>query len=316
MLLLGCAGSAVPRSKGAESVAAPSEAVVLAGSDCRREREQAFALSDAGDRLVKTDVGRAVESYTQAIALYPKEHRIFWKLALVYVRAEDWRRAESTLTRAVQLAPSFANYWFQIGNVVIRLAEDGEPGAFERAKLPLKRCIEVDASFAECHHLLGEAYEQTNDERSALLEYSRAIELNPSRGFFYGPLADLYTSLGLYQEAKVVLNEGARLIPNERKNYGSLYNVHVLLARLATFEKDRAGQLKALAMAEDYLGEDPVALFNLGSTYAAIEPPLKERATRLLSGFLNRACRGGAAGRDSAEQCRLAKNLLERLGDP
>src|SRR4051812_10544491 len=95
-LLVGCAANAEPESRGAESVAAPSEAVALAAPDCRRERDQAFALSDAGDRLVKSDVERAVESYTQAIALYPKEHRIFWKLALVYVRQEDWRRAEST----------------------------------------------------------------------------------------------------------------------------------------------------------------------------------------------------------------------------
>lgn len=138
-----CARSGASKSALAETVVAQSDHAGAPAPDCR-EREQARALSDAGDTLVKRDVTRAIDSYTRAIRVYPKDHRLFLKLALALLRQEDWRRAEVALTRAVELGPSFANYWFQLGNVLVMQAEEGDASAFERAKVPLKRCIEVD----------------------------------------------------------------------------------------------------------------------------------------------------------------------------
>jgi len=312
-----CARSGVSKSALAETVVAQSDHAGAPAPDCR-EREQAHALSDAGDTLVKRDVTRAIDSYTRAIRVYPKDHRLFWKLALALLRQEDWRRAEVALTRAVELGPSFANYWFQLGNVLVMQAEEGDASAFERAKVPLKRCIEVDPNFAECHHLLGEAHEQTDDERSALLEYSRAIELDPAPGYFYGPLADVYLDLGLWPQAKSVLEEGARLIPDAEKHRFSLYNVYVLRSKLARFEHDRAGELKALASAEAHVSDERLEeqLFNLGSTYASMDPPEEQRAARLLNSFRKRACRDATPGRALEGQCGYVESVLRKLSRP
>jgi tetratricopeptide (TPR) repeat protein len=187
-------------------------------------------------------------------------------------------------------------------------------GAFERAKAPLKRCIETDANLAECHHFLGEALEWTGDEQSALIAYSAAIERNPENRFSYVPLAELYMNLGLYQQAKGVLQEGKRLMPVDQRTVHTHYLMHVLSASIARIEGDQNELLQALKQAEAYTGEGhPENNFTLGSAYAVMNPPQKEPAIRLLNQFIKRVCRGSGAARFK-EQCEMASTLMQRLG--
>ena len=57
----------------------------------------------------------------------------------------------------------------------------------------------------------------------------------------------------------------------------------------------------------------PEIAFNLGSTYAVMEPPRKEKAVRLLSSFTKRACRGANASKFK-EQCETSQSLIQMLG--
>ncbi|MCH2109960.1 MAG: hypothetical protein MK135_11560, partial [Polyangiaceae bacterium] len=57
----------------------------------------------------------------------------------------------------------------------------------------------------------------------------------------------------------------------------------------------------------------PEAKFHLGSTYAKMDPPQKEKAKRLLESFTKRACKGAKAKKFKA-QCSQANSFLQRLG--
>ncbi|HYO94430.1 MAG TPA: tetratricopeptide repeat protein [Polyangiaceae bacterium] len=288
---------------------------LLAAAGCSRDHIEAINLANEGDQSVRVNVEGAIQKYEQAIALDPTNHRIRWKLAAAYEKKEDWDKMASTLASALQVAPDFANYWYKRGHALIMQAETGNPDAYEQAKEPLKKCIEKDPNLADCYHLLAEAYLWTDDEQAAIENYQKAIEHDPTKSFFYPPLAELYLNLRLNDEAEKVLKEGTRLVPQNEKNNPKIYSMYVLLASVAQTKKDKAGQLAAMESAAPFAGDaNPEFAFNLGSTYAVMDPPQKDKAVRLLDQFTKKVCRGAQAQKFK-EQCEESASLVQKLGN-
>ena len=291
-------------------------AVGLLGSvsGCSRDKIEAINLSNEGDQSVKINVEGAIQKYEQAIDLDPTNHRILWKLASAYEKKEDWDKMASTLSRAVQVAPDFANYWGARGHALIMQARLGNQDAFKQAQEPLKKCIEKDPNLADCYNELGESDLWTDDEQGALDNFSKAIEHDPTKAYFYPDLASLYLTLKFYKEAEQTLQEGIKLTPPIEKNSSKIYNMYVLLANVALAKGDKAGQLAAVEKAEQFAGDShPEFSFDLGSTYATMDPPQKEKALRLLNTFTKRVCKGAQAMKFK-EQCETTSSMIQKLG--
>jgi len=286
----------------------------LSTSGCSRDHIEAINLANEGDQMVKVNVEGAIQKYEQATQLDPTNHRILWKLATAYEKKEDWDKLQSTLSRAVGVAPEFANYWFKRGYALVQMAAGGDANSYEEAKEPLKKCIEKDPNLAECYHFLGEAYLWTKDEQNALDNYSKAIEHGPTVPYFYPPLADAYISLKLYEQAEGVLKEGTRIIQPGEKTNNHLYGMYVLLFQTAQSRGDKTAMASSMEKAEQVAGDShPEISFNLGSTYAVMDPPQKEKALRLLNSFQKRACRSAQASKFK-EQCETTSALIQKLG--
>ncbi len=290
-------------------------AAALAVSACSRDHIEAINLANEGDQSLKVNVEGAIQKYEQALQLDPTNHRILWKLAVAYEKKEDWDKMASTLARAVQVAPDFANYWFKRGYALVKQAEAGNKDAYQEAKEPLKKCIEKDPNLAECYHFLGEAQLWSEDTQDALANYTKAIEHDPTKAYFYPPLADTYITLKFYDEAHKVLQEGTRVLqPGEEGVNNSLYGMYVLMFQVSQAKDDKAGMVAAMEKAQEVAGDKhPEIAFNLGSTYAVMDPPQKEKAVRLLSSFSKRACRGANANKFK-EQCETSSTLIQQLG--
>jgi tetratricopeptide (TPR) repeat protein len=281
---------------------------------CSRDHIEAINLANEGDQSVKVNVEGAIQKYEQAAQLDPSNHRILWKLAVAHEKKEDWEKMAGTLSRAVQVAPDFANYWFKRGYALIKQAEGGNPDAYEQAKEPLKKCIEKDTNLAECYHFLGEASLWTDDEQTALENYTKAIEHDPRVAYFYPPLGELYITLRFYKEAEAVLQEGTRIVVPSEHTSPNLYGMYILLFMTAQAKDDKATMVAVMEKAQQVAGDThPEISFNLGSTYAVMDPPRKEQALRLLNSFSKRACRGANAAKFK-EQCETANGLIQKLG--
>jgi hypothetical protein len=90
--------------------------------------------------------------------------------------------------------------------------------------------------------------------------------------------------------------------------------MQILAADAAQMRGDKAGQLAAVEKAEKFAGEKhPEFSFAIGSTYATMDPPQKEKAVRLLNQFTKRVCKGAKA-KNFQEQCEVASSLLQKLG--
>lgn len=287
---------------------------LMASTGCGRDHIEAINLANEGDRAVQVNVEGAVQKYEQAVQLDPTNHRIIWKLAKAYEKKEDWDKMASSLSRAVQIAPDFANYWFKRGYALVKQAEAGNPDAYEESKEPLKKCIEKDPNFAECYHFLAEASLWTNDEQSALENYSKAIEHDPSTAYYYPPLGELLITFKFYTQAEQILKEGTRIVAPSEKANNHLYAMYVLRFQVAQAKDDKAEMVASMEKAQEVAGEThPEISFNLGSTYAVMDPPQKEKAARLLKSFVKRACRSAKAAKFK-EQCETANSLIQKLG--
>jgi tetratricopeptide (TPR) repeat protein len=287
---------------------------MLSAVGCSRDHIEAINLANKGDQAVKVNVAGAIKSYVEATQLDPSNHRIFWKLAQAYQKQESWDEMAATLARAAQVAPTFANYLERRGYALIKIGEGGNPDAYKEAIQPLQECIAKDPAYAECYHLLGSALLWTDDVPGALKNYTQAIELDPTVAYFYPPLGHTYLTLKLYDEAGKVLSEGARIVQPTEKTANALYNIYTLLSNVHQAKGSSQEQLASLEKANQIAGANhPEVAFNLGSTYATVDPPQTEKALRLLKSFDKRACKNAAAAKKFKDQCAVTADLVQKL---
>jgi tetratricopeptide (TPR) repeat protein len=290
--------------------------LAVSAAACSRDNIEAINMANIADKSLKVNVEGAIQKYEEATRLDPSNHLIFWKLANAYQKKEDWDKMASTLARATQIAPEFANYSYKRGLALMQKAAQGNPDAYAEAKEPLQKCIEKDPNFAECYHELGTANLWTDNEQIALDNWTKAIEHDPTVAYFYPPLADTLISLKLYDQAGAVLREGTRIIqPTDDESKKNLYYMYVLLSMVNQAKGDTPSMVSALEKANDVAGDkNPEIGFNLGSTYAVMNPPQKEKAVRLLNSFAKRVCKGAQAAEKFKDQCATANDLIQKLG--
>jgi tetratricopeptide (TPR) repeat protein len=287
-------------------------AFVTGTTGCSRRAIEAVNLANEADQQKKVDVEGAIAKYEQAVQLDPTNHRIMYKLAQAYKKKEVWDKVASTLARAAQIAPKFANYWYERGFALVQVAEKAKSRSnWEEAKEPLTKCIEADPRFAPCYHELGTVMLFLDNEQEALDNYSKAVQHRPTEAYFYPPLADLYIRLDYWDQAEGVLKEGIGLTRDEDKPKFYMYE---MLAAVYQAKKNINGMIEVLEQANKIGGaEHPEILFNLGSTYAILEPPKKTQAIQMLKQFFVRGCKGGKSDKYK-EQCEQTNALIAKLG--
>ena len=118
----------------------------------------------------------------------------------------------------------------------------------------------------------------------------------------------------MYSEAETVLQEGTRIVPPTEESRGNLYSMFVLLVQVAQAKDDKPSMVVAAENAKKIAGDaHPEISFILGSTYAVMNPPKKEKAARLLKSFQKRACKSAKA-EQYREQCETSQSLIQQLG--
>jgi adenylate cyclase len=126
------------------------------------------------------------------------------------------RGALELFQKAVELDPSFAKAYQCIADCYLWLGNSGyEPyqESIARAKVPLKRALDLDPSLAEAHSTLSLMLFNEDDAKGAESEARRAIELNPSLPEAYRQLADVEGLKGNADEVVRLVEACYRLDP-------------------------------------------------------------------------------------------------------
>ncbi len=287
--------------------------VAALSAGCNRNAITAIELANEADKLVKVDVDGAISKYEQATKLDPSNHVLFRKLGSAYEKKEAWDKVASVMATASRLDPKNADYLFRRGKALRMLAEKG-PTGWDEAREPLEKCVQVDPNYSDCYFQLGEVYLQTDDEQKAVEAWNKAIAHEPSELIFYGPLLELYVSLNYNDLAIQLANEGLKVGDAKKPGYVSLLQ-H--LANAYQGKGDLANAAASLEKAKDadVEGQHPELAFALGSTYAVMSPPKKDKALQLLKSFNTRTCKGPKAVKYKA-QCDQSQSLMQSLGGP
>jgi type IV pilus biogenesis/stability protein PilW len=80
------------------------------------------------------DLPKAEEMYQRAIALKPSFGEAYLELAMIQSEKGEWKESAGTLERLVDVAPSYAPAWMELGRLYLRLKRTGEARtAFRKA---------------------------------------------------------------------------------------------------------------------------------------------------------------------------------------
>lgn len=293
-------------------VLALSCALVATATGCSRNRQEAVILANAADKEVALNPEGASSKYEQATKLDPTNHAIFFKLANAYKKKDEHDKMASALSRAAQLAPKFANYWFWRGWALEQQARK-KTIQWDEAKDPYTKCIETDPNFAECYSQLGTVMLYLDDEQKALENFTKAIEHDPAKLSYFAQLADLYIRLSLLNEAEQLLKEAKTFAKPGDKD---VFDIHSLLAQVYRDKGSTSEMLAELEAAKAAVPSDSPEgiqiLYSLGSAYGATGQK-KQEAIQMLKGFVARACKGAQAAKFKTE-CEASQATILRLG--
>jgi eukaryotic-like serine/threonine-protein kinase len=163
--------------------------------------------------LSGADQSKLKKRYTdnpEAYQLYLKG-RYFW----LKFTPEDHKKAAECFNQAIAIDPGFALAYAGLGDAYGASATNGwisPREGYPKAKLAVKRALEIDDTLAEVHATSGALtmfYDL--DWAGAEREYKRAIELNPNYEITYEVYAYLLSGIGRLDEGIAMAQRGVQV---------------------------------------------------------------------------------------------------------
>ena len=137
-------------------------------------------LEAAKSAELKGDVARAngnfqiaVSWYSQAVRNHRNDSELYNKLGIVQLKLGDQHAARGNFDRAVKADPQNVHALNNLGAV------DCLEKKYRNAVKYLKRALALDETMAPAHLNMAEAWLGLKDADRAMIEYARAIELDP-----------------------------------------------------------------------------------------------------------------------------------------
>jgi tetratricopeptide (TPR) repeat protein len=122
---------------------------------------------------------KALEDYNKSLSLEPDFIDALANRGAVYGAKNQFDFAIEDFTKVMKFDPKNRDVISNRGFVYYQTQE------FEKAKADCKLYLSFQANDAEVINLLGLCYTKLNDYDSAIIEYNRAIQIEPTNGLFY-----------------------------------------------------------------------------------------------------------------------------------
>ncbi|HLG14826.1 MAG TPA: fused MFS/spermidine synthase [Blastocatellia bacterium] len=209
-----------------------------------------FLLDVALGALKRNDTGRAEQfvAYSRDTLETARGFSISGELRLARGdetgALEDWRQA-------LQIDASHFYTLVNLGKLYLTKQD------LPRATPYLDLALQAEPASARAHHLRGLAYQAAGDHARAALEYRKALpDLQYTRSIwtFYLNFGTALDAEGLYEEAREMLEEYARLVPRDPDGH---YLLGAVLEKLAERTVDEALTRRAIEELKLGLGIKP-----------------------------------------------------------
>jgi eukaryotic-like serine/threonine-protein kinase len=183
------------------------------------------------------NVGRAIDAFQQAIQKDPR-----YALAYAGLGEAYWRNFERTKdvqwlelaqdadAHAIEIGDRFAGVHVNLGMIY------AATGRNEQALVEFKRALDLDPLSVDAYRELGNTYEAMNRIQDAEVTYQRAIQLRPGDWLSNGNLGAFYYRHGRYADAEPLFRKQIDLTPDNFIGYSNLGGLYILLGRDAEAE--------------------------------------------------------------------------------
>jgi tetratricopeptide (TPR) repeat protein len=216
----------------------------------------------------------AEKELEKASSLQPESFEILYNLGQTYVRDAKYANAEMELNRALKLKPESAETLYLLGqadseqkrpvdamDLLVRahkLAPENTDVIFLLARLSmtqnyfedaiplLESGIKIAPRRADLHAALGESYFMSGKTETAIAEFQKLIDLDPSAAS-YAFMGLSYRHLGRFEEAQKYFAEGLKKNP---RNISCLFNMGFI-------EERRGNNAHAEELFQDVLRINP-----------------------------------------------------------
>jgi len=161
--------------------------------------------------LDRGELRNASKTLIQAIALNPGYIEAYAKLGMIYLRQEQFNKAENIFRKLALSVSENPSYYSNLG---LSLYSQHK---LEEAKNYYKKAIELDDTRAGRFFSLGQIYYELKELEAATDNMKKAIMLESRNLDFLLTLAQIYLDRNLPEQAREVLNEVLVLSPGNEE---------------------------------------------------------------------------------------------------
>jgi predicted Zn-dependent protease len=156
-----------------------------------------------------TDDKRTTELLTDALNADPKDGDLQFLLAKAHLRVKEWGAAKDLLADLVKKQGATAPLLLEIANACA--GEEDWAGA-EASLLEARKIAPKDREIADA---LVDVYEKSDQPEKAILELQTLVKIFPTEGGLRYHQAHLLINLQKFEDAASVLEEAARVLPED-----------------------------------------------------------------------------------------------------
>lgn len=246
----------------------------------------------------------------------PKNDQVEMMLARVLINQGKLEEATSHLNNFLARNPKNQEAWYMLGKAYLQLSENA-----------LKRINEIDPNSIVAHEIAGEIDESMQNYDLALVEYKKAVDMDPKRPGTHMHMGDAYWNMGKWQSAQTEFKAELANDPNnciarwklansmleaDDSSEEALSQLNLSLARCPTLMQARVDRARALVrlgkqsdalpdllMAEKDSPREPTIHFLLAKVYRALGKSAAAQEEIRTYGILQREASAAVASRAS-----------------
>ena len=200
----------------------------------------------------------AIARARQELSRYPDDVNILGLLGAALGDQERFREAEEILLRVIDLTPTFAKPYEDLGTLLL------QQGLADKAIPLLEKATRLDPKQESSHFQLGKALAQVGRGAEADAAFERSFELSPTRGMM--ARAAEHHAAGRLEEAERLCRQ---VLQQEPRHVDALRMLGLVAAAAGDLDEAENLLRQALAGAPDHVP----AMFELGRVLKELERP-------------------------------------------
>lgn len=215
-----------------------------------------FDKDKAGFHNAKLMLGKAKKDYTKAIEIDSSCTKAYIKRSTVYRQLGEKDKAFADLSQLIKISPDYMEAYYDRGYLYKNHFRDSE-----KALLDFSKAIELDSNNKNCYLARGHTYYHLGECEKALIDYNRMIEIDPTNAYSYRFRGDVFRGSGEYDKAIADYNRSLEIDP---KNFIAYNNRGLTYLILAKYDKALNDFKKAISKQPSNF---PYSYNNVGYVY-------------------------------------------------